>query len=257
MFVERARTGLVVIHSFTHAPTDAPASCEWWPLSCVAFTAYGSWEVRATRGRATVGTRTVLIGQGGADYDCRHGDGVDDRGVCVTYRREVEPAATLVLPLGARLHTLRRSLAAELRQAEPDGTMIDELCLDLLASTRAGADRIRRPSAATRAVVARVRGEADARYTDASLDLVAEAAVYGMSRTRLVHGFRALVGVTPHRYLVELRTAHAARLLAESRSPVTEICFASGFGSVARFHAAFRAAFGLAPTTYRARYAGS
>jgi AraC-like DNA-binding protein len=187
-------------------------------------------------------------------HNCRHPDAVDDRALCVTYRRDVEPSAALVLPLGARLHGLRRSLVAELRRAEPDGTALDELCLDLLALTRQAADSPRRMGAATRAVVTRVRAAADASYIDSSLDLVAEAATWGMSRTRLVHSFRGLVGVTPHRYVVELRTAHAARLLVQSRIPVTEVCFDSGFGSLARFHAAFHAAFGVAPRTYRARY---
>jgi hypothetical protein len=77
-------------------------------------------------------------------HNCRHPDAVDDRALCVTYRRDVEPSAALVLPLGARLHGLRRSLVAELRRAEPDGTALDELCLDLLALTRQAADSPRR-----------------------------------------------------------------------------------------------------------------
>lgn len=69
-----------------------------------------------------------------------------------------------------------------------------------------------------------------------------------------MHSFGELVGVTPQRYVVELRIAYAARLLVETRAPVTDVCFESGFGSVARFSAAFRAAFDVAPTTYRSRY---
>jgi AraC-like DNA-binding protein len=38
------------------------------------------------------------------------------------------------------------------------------------------------------------------------------------------------------------------------RSPVTEVCFASGFGSLARFYATFKEAFGVAPGAYRAHY---
>lgn len=252
--MERARTGLVAIHSYSHAPTDARLSCEWWPRSCVAFTTFGSWEIRSGFGRGSVATRSVLVGQGGTEYDCRHHDGMDDRALCVTYRGEVPPSAALVLPLGSRLHSVRRSLVAELRRAELDEPAIDDLCLDLLALTRNADARTRRLTATTQAIVAQVRAEADVRYSDPTLDLVAEAAALGMSRTRLVHAFRELVGVTPHRYVIELRTAHAARLLSQSRAPVTDICFDSGFGSVARFHAAFRDAFGVAPRTYRARY---
>jgi AraC-like DNA-binding protein len=33
---------------------------------------------------------------------------------------------------------------------------------------------------------------------------------------------------------------------------VTDICFASGFGSVPSFRSAFRAAYGMTPSAYRA-----
>lgn len=253
--VERARTDLVAIHSFAHSPGDAYVACEWWSRSCVAFTTYGSWQVRSVRGRAEVHANTVLVGEGGTEYDCRHVDTMDDRALCITYRVDVEPSPALVIPLSTRLHAIRRSMVAELRRGEPDRTAIDELSLDLLALTRQSPGSSRRLSPATRSVIEQLRAEADGHYTDGSLDLVAAAATYGMSRTRFVHHFRELVGVTPHRYLVELRTTHAARLLAQTAVPVTEICFASGFGSIARFHAAFRAAFGMTPTAYRARHA--
>jgi AraC-like DNA-binding protein len=68
----------------------------------------------------------------------------------------------------------------------------------------------------------------------------------------MIHVFRAVTGTTPHRYLVERRVARAAELLATGDAPVTDVCFASGFGSVARFQAAFRRAWGMPPSEYRA-----
>ncbi len=68
----------------------------------------------------------------------------------------------------------------------------------------------------------------------------------------MIHVFRDVTGSTPHRYLVERRIAHAARLLATGDTPVADVCFASGFGSVARFQAAFRRAWGMPPSLYRA-----
>jgi len=38
---------------------------------------------------------------------------------------------------------------------------------------------------------------------------------------------------------------------------VTDICFASGFGSVPSFHSAFRAAYGTTPSAYRAGIGGA
>jgi AraC-like DNA-binding protein len=93
----------------------------------------------------------------------------------------------------------------------------------------------------------------DREFADSALDTVAAGALLGLSRTRMIHVFRDVVGTTPHRYLVELRVAHAAQLLAAGDVPVTDICFDSGFGSVARFQAAFRRAWGLTPSQYRTR----
>ena len=45
---------------------------------------------------------------------------------------------------------------------------------------------------------------------------------------------------------------HAARLLRDTGVPVTDVCFASGFGGVPSFHSAFRAAYGMTPSAYRA-----
>jgi AraC family transcriptional regulator len=113
-------------------------------------------------------------------------------------------------------------------------------------------DSPRAPGARAVAQVAEVRREADRNFRDADLDLVAAGQAAGLSRTRLSHVFRELAGVTPHRYLVERRLTHAAHLLADGNMPVAEVCFASGFGSLARFNAAFRAAHGVTPTGYRA-----
>jgi AraC-like DNA-binding protein len=76
-----------------------------------------------------------------------------------------------------------------------------------------------------------------------------------LSRTRFVHVFGDVPGVTPHRYVVELRASRAARLLRSTSVPVTGICLDSGFGSMPGFHAAFRAAYGMTPGACRAGHA--
>jgi hypothetical protein len=49
--VEHIRTRLVSVETFVHAPRDHPSVTEWWPEDCVAFTMFGSWQVRARPGR--------------------------------------------------------------------------------------------------------------------------------------------------------------------------------------------------------------
>jgi len=149
-------------------------------------------------------------------------------------------------------HCAGRSLVAELRSADPDRGEVDALSLEVLDAVRQVPGGSPGPGERSRAVVDRLLTEAQARYCDPDLDLVAEALALGMSRTRFVHVFRDVVGLTPHRYIVELRTSHAARLLLRTQASVTDICFDSGFGSMPRLHAAFRAAYGMTPSAYRA-----
>jgi AraC-like DNA-binding protein len=66
--------------------------------------------------------------------------------------------------------------------------------------------------------------------------------------------FRATFGVTLSDYLLGHRIAHAERMLATSNETVTCIAFASGFGSISRFNAAFKSSSGCTPTEYRRQH---
>ena len=66
--------------------------------------------------------------------------------------------------------------------------------------------------------------------------------------------FRKSFGMTLSDYLLEHRIAHAERMLATTTEKVACIAFASGFGSISRFNAAFKTASGCTPTEYRRRH---
>jgi AraC-like DNA-binding protein len=252
--LERVRTDQVIVGLYSHAPGDLATAVEWWPESSIAFTTFGSWQIRSRRGQGDLTPGTVLVSAAGAEHECRHPYGVDDRMLVVVYRQEADPGPRLLVPQVAALHSVRRSLAAELRAADPDRGEVETLSLVLMEKTREAPGGVLKPTGRSRAIGHRLRARADAHYREPDLDLVAEAVAAGMSRTRFIHVFRDLVGVTPHRYVIELRTSHAARLLLESSMPVTDICFASGFGSMPGFHAAFRAAYGTTPSAFRAAH---
>jgi AraC-like DNA-binding protein len=251
--LERVCAERVIIGSFFHEPGERAAVTEWWPEPSIVFTSHGAWEVHARRGGGDVTPDTVLVNEPAAEHDCLHPHGLDDRMLCVMFREDVDVGPALLVPHVPALHSLRRSLVAELRSAAPDGAEIDALAMAMLRAVRdvPASDTPPRPGKRSRTLVRRLRAEADARYRDPGLDLVTEARALGLSRTRFVHVFRDVVGVTPHRYVIELRTGHAARLLRGTGAPVTDICFASGFGSVPSFHSAFRAAYGMTPSAYR------
>lgn len=66
--------------------------------------------------------------------------------------------------------------------------------------------------------------------------------------------FRGTFGVTLSEYVLEHRIAHAQRLLATTSEKVTRIAYESGFGSISRFNAAFKAASGCTPSVYRRKH---
>jgi len=250
--LERVRTGRVVVGTFCHDVGEPAVSVEWWQQPCIAFTAFGSWEVRSRRGKGEVSPGALLVSEGRAEHNCRHPAGVDDRMLCVLYRRDIDPGPMLLVPQVAALHSVRRSLVAELRAVDPDHGEVEELSLVLLDAVRHVSGSSPGPGERSRALAGRLRTEADARYREPGLDLVAQALALGMTRTRFVHVFRDVVGVTPHRYVIELRVSHAARLLRCTSAAVTDICFDSGFGSMPSFYAAFRLAYGMTPSAWRA-----
>jgi AraC-like DNA-binding protein len=63
--------------------------------------------------------------------------------------------------------------------------------------------------------------------------------------------FRRTTGITFQSYVLQLRLQFAARMLAASELPITDICFAAGFSSLSHFMRSFKNAFGCAPGSYR------
>lgn len=77
------------------------------------------------------------------------------------------------------------------------------------------------------------------------------AATLGYSKYHISHIFKATFGCSYNDYLKQLRAEHAMGLLTHSDLSVTEICFASGFGSLRTFYRAFHDVYGASPKSMR------
>jgi AraC family transcriptional regulator, regulatory protein of adaptative response / DNA-3-methyladenine glycosylase II len=91
---------------------------------------------------------------------------------------------------------------------------------------------------------------------DGTLDkekLDALAARLGITDRHLRRAFGAEFGVSPVEFAQTQRLLLAKRLLTDTALPVTEVAFASGFGSVRRFNALFKQRYRLQPSELRRR----
>ena len=82
-----------------------------------------------------------------------------------------------------------------------------------------------------------------------SLDRAAAHA--GLSSFHFLRVFSAVLGVTPHQYLVRSRLRRAARLLADEERSITGIALDVGFADLSNFVRSFRRAAGVSPRGFR------
>ncbi|PWR19231.1 transcriptional regulator FtrA [Zavarzinia compransoris] len=83
-------------------------------------------------------------------------------------------------------------------------------------------------------------------------DLAAQA---GMSLRSFIRRFKAATGMAPGEWLLEQRLSRARDLLEQGGAGVEQVASACGFGAAASLRHHFRRRFGVAPATYRARFA--
>ncbi|HEY1341104.1 MAG TPA: AraC family transcriptional regulator [Bryobacteraceae bacterium] len=75
----------------------------------------------------------------------------------------------------------------------------------------------------------------------------------GISPFHFIRQFEALFGVTPHQFRMRERLDRAKLLLARGEHSVTEVCFETGFESLASFSDLFTRRIGTPPSAYRRR----
>jgi transcriptional regulator GlxA family with amidase domain len=93
-----------------------------------------------------------------------------------------------------------------------------------------------------------------AEHPGADLSVPALAERASMSPRHFARTFHRQVGVTPARYVENVRLEAARRRLEESRDPVELVAAASGFGSTESMRRAFLRGVGVAPSEYRRRF---
>lgn len=134
-------------------------------------------------------------------------------------------------------------------EAEQAGFRACFRCRPELAPGGAPQDAV--PRLVRRAVARIEAGALNERSVD---DLAAEL---GVGPRHLRRAIQAELGISPVALAQSRRLALAKQLLQDSTLPITEVAYAAGFASLRRFHAAFRARFGVPPTALRRRQEGA
>jgi AraC family transcriptional regulator of adaptative response / DNA-3-methyladenine glycosylase II len=89
----------------------------------------------------------------------------------------------------------------------------------------------------------------DGALVDGNVEALAQR--LGVTARHLRRVFRSELGVSPVQYVQTQRLLLAKRLLTDTPMPVTDVAMASGFGSVRRFNALFRARYRMQPGALR------
>lgn len=223
----------------------------------VALTVTGvqSFSYRGARRHSMPGQIVVLHPD--ELHDGHAGDGRHFR-----YRSAAVPPAALQEALGGRalpslaegvsddprLHAAVTALIGDLNR-DLGGLEHDQALLDLAeALSELGSEKTCSRRVDLQAV-ALARAFIDAHAGD-NLRLDDLERVSGQDRWQLSRGFRALLGVSPYRYLI-FRRLDAARALMNGRTPLAEVAAASGFSDQSHLTRHFRSAYGLTPAQWR------
>jgi len=89
-----------------------------------------------------------------------------------------------------------------------------------------------------------------------ALGITSLARSLGLHPVYLAREFRRAIGCSPGDYLRHHRCERAAALLSSTRLPLAEIALQCGFADQSHLTRRFKAAFGVAPSAYRARRGG-
>lgn len=84
-----------------------------------------------------------------------------------------------------------------------------------------------------------------------SLTIESLAKHLGYNKDYLSRFFNSYLGIGFNQYINALRSRHAAQLLANGMTDLTEASFASGFDNYRTFNRAFLQAFGITPSEYK------
>jgi AraC family transcriptional regulator len=232
----------------------------------IAAVIAGSFRYRCETGTALLYPGALLLGNAGTCFECGHQHGRGDRCIAFlierplfeeiaagsagshrfTFDAPMFPAMPELIPTLVEIEALgerARQIAAESLVIRLVERVSEALSGSTPRSVSARGNE-RRISVVLRHIE---------RHADEAVDLDSLASLASMSKYHFLRTFRRVTGVTPYKYLLDLRMRRAAVRLATSDAPVAAIALDAGFGDLSTFNNRFRRIFGIAPMKFRGR----
>ncbi|UPK36263.1 AraC family transcriptional regulator [Bradyrhizobium sp. 186] len=226
----------------------------------IAYVRAGSFGCHCRAGFFELVAGSVLVGAPGDEYTCTHEHVSGDVCLCFFFSEDLVEALGGrgdVWRVGATPPLPELMVLGELAQAAADGN--SDIALDEVGQIFAGRfldvvsgkpRKQTRPSARDRRRAVEAALWID-ENSQSEVDLEQAARQAGLSPFHFLRLFSAVLGVTPHQYLVRSRLRHAARLLTDDDIAVTDIAYDVGFGDLSNFVRTFHRAAGVSPTKFR------
>jgi AraC-like DNA-binding protein len=241
------------------APAHGGPALEWtYERPSIGFVLSGWFEYENQSAKVLVGPGALILGNAGEQFTVQHLDSRGNRRLVVTLDQAIVDEVANAAALGPRFSATvippgrSSTYACGLIRSVSRGN--DNMLLLLARAALGGScDEPAPPcSASDRSRVRQVIGYIEANFDQpCSLDSMASAG--GVSRYHLVRIFRAAVGITPNRYLSNVRLRAAADLLTTSKAPIAEIIYRVGFNDISHFYSCFRETYRCTPREWRLR----
>lgn len=250
----------------TFGPHDRPFEERHGAVSVAAVTE-GTFRYRSPRGTALLAPGTLLLGNYEDAFECSHEHCTGDR--CLSFHFEPDflervlagvPGVRGMLFDAPRLPPQAGLLpivaAAEAARDDGDAAGLEEAALQLAgrayAAFAAGKGAVRAPSRSDeRRITTAVRLIEAHAHEPLPLSELASAAA--MSPYHFLRTFHAVVGMTPHQFVLHTRLRRAAVRLRRTRDDISAIAFAAGFNDLSTFNRRFARVMGVPPSAYRAQ----
>jgi AraC-like DNA-binding protein len=241
---------------------------------CVSFIRKGFFGYHTFRRREEVHAGRVLISKPGYEHIATHIDNQPDITTVFEFTEEFfkkiqhqytqagwflknNDIHSLLLQSTPELDYLHNRITKKVTNEKASNLQIDEMVIDLLErvlniltnskEVSVIADSLKQFHLAT---VENARAYILENFTQ-NISLQQLATHCLVSPFHFSRIFKAIMNVSPHQYLTEVRLNHAKVLLSTTDQTITDIAFTCGFNSIEHFATAYRYRFHTSPSKFR------